>query len=200
MSVAAPSSSFWIDFEEARNAVETIVDVAHDDPEERPTCIVLTGQSGMGKTSILREAQRRLAEAFPEPADWGEARYQPVLRTVQLDRHDAAGIVNPARFFDELRRAMPDDGILAVDDGNHTFLTAELMPIHAAKSVILPTDFNCMGYAVPAAIGAKLGFPDRSVQAIVGAVRGRSWGESGACWGHRARRSNGPCPPVGEGV
>src|SRR3546814_1501833 len=56
--------------------------VAHDDPEERPTCIVLTGQSGMGKTSILREAQRRLAEAFPEPADWGEARYQPVLRTV----------------------------------------------------------------------------------------------------------------------
>ena len=57
----APSlaPSFWIDFEEARNAVETIVDVAHDDPEERPTCIVLTGQSGMGKTSILREAQRR---------------------------------------------------------------------------------------------------------------------------------------------
>ena len=83
-------------------------------------------------------------------------------------RHDAAGIVNPARFFDELRRAMPDDGILAVDDGNHTFLTAELMPIHAAKSVILPTDFNCMGYAVPAAIGAKLACPERSVQTIVG--------------------------------
>ena len=42
------------------------------------------------------------------------------------------------------------------------------MPIHAPKSVILPTDFNCMGYAVPAAIGAKLAFPDRTVQAIVG--------------------------------
>jgi acetolactate synthase-1/2/3 large subunit len=83
-------------------------------------------------------------------------------------RNDAAGIVNPARFFDELRRAMPDDGILAIDDGNHTFLTAELMPIHAPKSVILPTDFNCMGYAVPAAIGAKLAFPGRTVQAIVG--------------------------------
>jgi acetolactate synthase I/II/III large subunit len=83
-------------------------------------------------------------------------------------RNDAAGIVNPVRFFDELRRQMPDDGIIAVDDGNHTFLTAELMPIHAPKSVILPTDFNCMGYAVPAAIGAKLAWPDRSVQAIVG--------------------------------
>jgi acetolactate synthase I/II/III large subunit len=83
-------------------------------------------------------------------------------------RNDASGTVNPVRFFDALRRQMPDDGILAIDDGNHTFLTAELMPIHAPKSVILPTDFNCMGYAVPAAIGAKLAFPDRSVQAIVG--------------------------------
>jgi hypothetical protein len=78
----APVSPFWIDFEEARNAVETIVDVAHDDQEERPTCIVLVGQSGMGKTSILREARRRLTEDFPEPAGWGEPRYQPVLRLV----------------------------------------------------------------------------------------------------------------------
>ena len=83
-------------------------------------------------------------------------------------RNDASGIVNPVRFFDELRRLMPDDGIVAIDDGNHTFLTAELLPIHATKSVILPTDFNCMGYAVPAAIGAKLACPERSVQAIVG--------------------------------
>ena len=63
---------------------------------------------------------------------------------------------------------MPDNGIIAIDDGNHTFLAAELMAIHAPKSVILPTDFNCMGYAVPAAIGAKLAFPERTVQAIVG--------------------------------
>ncbi|HEX2530649.1 MAG TPA: thiamine pyrophosphate-binding protein, partial [Burkholderiaceae bacterium] len=74
-------------------------------------------------------------------------------------RHDVQDRVNPARFFDTLRQQMPDDGILVVDDGNHTFLTAELMPIHAGKSVILPTDFNCLGYAVPAAIGAKLAQP-----------------------------------------
>lgn len=79
---AISASPFWIDFEEARNAVETIVDVAHDDPEERPTCIVLVGQSGMGKTSILREAQRRLTLDFPEPDDWGDARYQPVVRAI----------------------------------------------------------------------------------------------------------------------
>jgi acetolactate synthase I/II/III large subunit len=98
------------------------------------------------------------AQIKSDKADYRESWY----------RHDTVGLVNPARFFDELRRQMPDNGILAIDDGNHTFLTAELMPIHAPKSVILPTDFNCMGYAVPAAIGAKLACPDRSVQAIVG--------------------------------
>lgn len=55
-----------------------------------------------------------------------------------------------------------------VDDGNHTYLTAELFPVRQAKGLIVPTDFNCMGYAVPAAIGAKLANPDREVFAIVG--------------------------------
>ena len=60
------------------------------------------------------------------------------------------------------------DAIATVDDGNHTFLTAELYPVHASRCLILPTDFNCMGYAVPAAVGAKLSRPEREVFAIVG--------------------------------
>ncbi|EHJ57989.1 TniB family NTP-binding protein [Novosphingobium pentaromativorans] len=75
-------SAFWIDFDEARRAVETLVELAHDEPDERPPCVLLVGQSGMGKTSILRETQRRIALAFPEPEEWGEARYEPMLRTV----------------------------------------------------------------------------------------------------------------------
>jgi acetolactate synthase I/II/III large subunit len=81
---------------------------------------------------------------------------------------DAKDKVNPVRFFDELRRQTSDDAITVLDDGNHTFLAAELFEIRAPKSVILPTDFNCMGYAVPAAIGAKLANPGRAVNAIVG--------------------------------
>jgi acetolactate synthase-1/2/3 large subunit len=123
-------------------------------------------------TAALRQLLEALeADSPPRPTQTTlreQIRRDKIAYRESWYRHDAAGIVNPARFFDELRRAMPDDGILAIDDGNHTFLTAELMPIHAPKSVILPTDFNCMGYAVPAAIGAKLAFPGRTVQAIVG--------------------------------
>jgi len=76
--------------------------------------------------------------------------------------------VNPARFFESLRRQLGDDALMIVDDGNHTFLAAELFPVTKPRHFASPTDFNCMGYAVPAAIGAKLARPDRQVVAIVG--------------------------------
>lgn len=82
--------------------------------------------------------------------------------------HDSKGRVNPARFFDALRVANPPEAVTVVDDGNHTYLTAELMPILSAKSAIVPTDFNAMGYSVPAAIGAKLARPQVPVNCIVG--------------------------------
>ncbi len=132
-----------------------------------PAKVGISGDAGAVLRQLLKELEakspRRGQSTIREQISKDKAAYRE-----SWYRSDANGLVNPVRFFDELRRQMADDGIIAIDDGNHTFLTAELMPIHAPKSVILPTDFNCMGYAVPAAIGAKLAFPDRSVQAIVG--------------------------------
>lgn len=82
--------------------------------------------------------------------------------------HDSGDRVNPAIFFKALRTVLPRDSTVVVDDGNHTFLTAELLPIYQPGGFISPTDFNCMGYSVPAAIGAKLVRPDTPVVTIVG--------------------------------
>lgn len=76
--------------------------------------------------------------------------------------------VNPIRFFDALRHIMPADSITVLDDGNHTFLAAELYPVYHDGLLISPTDYNAMGYAAPAAIGAKLANPKRDVVAVVG--------------------------------
>lgn len=86
----------------------------------------------------------------------------------EWERHDSKDRVNPARFFEELRRQLDDDAIVVADDGNHTFLTAELMPINGARRFISPSDFNAMGYCVPAAIGARLANPATQVVGIVG--------------------------------
>lgn len=110
-----------------------------------------TGQD-MRNSATIRETIKKAKSAYRK--EWAE--------------HDSKGRVNPVHFFDGLRSTFADDGILVVDDGNHTFLAAELMPIWHSKGFISPTDFNCMGYAVPAAIGAKLSNPDTEVAAIVG--------------------------------
>jgi acetolactate synthase I/II/III large subunit len=133
-----------------------------------PAKVGMTGDAGAVLKELLQTLEAKVPRRDADGALREQIRKDKTAYRESWYRNDAAGIVNPARFFDELRSQMPDSGIIAIDDGNHTFLTAELMPIHAPKSVILPTDFNCMGYAVPAAIGAKLALPERSVQAIVG--------------------------------
>ena len=82
--------------------------------------------------------------------------------------HDSKERVNPGKFFSALRARLARDAIVVADDGNHTFLTAELMPIWEGGEYLSPTDFNCMGYCVPGAIGAKLAQPERQVVGIVG--------------------------------
>lgn len=82
--------------------------------------------------------------------------------------HDSQDRINPAAFFQSLRKQTSDDTIVVADDGNHTYLTAELMPILGSRRYVSPTDFNAMGYCVPGVIGAKMANPDTPVVGIVG--------------------------------
>ena len=106
-------------------------------------------------------AQRRAAVAARIATD--KAAYR-----AEWLAHDANGRVNPARFFDSLRRQLGAEATIVLDDGNHTFLAAELLPVHEPRGFISPTDFNCMGYCVPATLGAKLARPHAQVVGIVG--------------------------------
>lgn len=82
--------------------------------------------------------------------------------------HDSKDRVNPKVFFNALDQLLDGNAIIVADDGNHTFLTAELMPISGERQFISPSDFNAMGYAVPATNAAKLSNPDTQVIGIVG--------------------------------
>jgi acetolactate synthase I/II/III large subunit len=104
--------------------------------------------------------QRRRALTQQITAD--KRAYRSEWSACQTDR------VAPDQFFEQLRKQLDDSAIVVVDDGNHTYLAAELLPIVRPRTFISPTDFNCMGYCVPAAIGAKLVHPERQVVGIVG--------------------------------
>ena len=133
-----------------------------------PARIKIEGDAKVILGALLQELQTRPAKANANTTLASSIASDKRAYLDEWYAHDSKGRVNPARFFDELRRQTPDDVIAVVDDGNHTYLSAELFPIHDGGQLIVPTDFNAMGYAIPAAIGAKLANPMNEVFAIVG--------------------------------
>lgn len=76
--------------------------------------------------------------------------------------------VTPAHLLKALQDHLGPDTIFTTDSGNGTFLAVECLRLEGAGRFLAPVDFSCMGYAVPAAIGAKLGRPDAPVVALAG--------------------------------
>jgi acetolactate synthase-1/2/3 large subunit len=71
-------------------------------------------------------------------------------------------------FFATLERAMGPDSCLVLDSGLHQMLARRHFRVQRPRGLILPADLQAMGYALPAAIGAKLAAPDRRVVALLG--------------------------------
>jgi acetolactate synthase-1/2/3 large subunit len=75
---------------------------------------------------------------------------------------------NAASFFAALRRVLPRNAIVVTDSGLHQGLVRRHFDVLAPRGLILPSDFQSMGFGLPAAIGAKLAAPERAVVAVLG--------------------------------
>jgi acetolactate synthase-1/2/3 large subunit len=73
----------------------------------------------------------------------------------------------PTALVKALRQEIPADAVLAVDAGNPGVWT-HFWHVERAGSYIKPVGFGNMGFAVPAAIAAKIISPERPVVALVG--------------------------------
>ena len=76
--------------------------------------------------------------------------------------------VNPAKLMWTLRKLAARDAIITTDSGGHQFWVAEYFPVYERRSYLTPTDYQSMGYSVPAMIAAKLACPSRQVIGVVG--------------------------------
>lgn len=133
-----------------------------------PAKVGLTGDSRLIVPQLLSRLRAKAADRSERRRDL-EARIAKDKRAYRDEWHEHCNDrVNPSLFFEALREKLVDDAIMTVDDGNHTFLAAELFEVRRPRTFVSPTDFNSMGYAVPAAIGAKLASPGRQVVSIVG--------------------------------
>ena len=65
-------------------------------------------------------------------------------------------------------RELVHDPIIVTDVGRHQIFTAHYFPVDAGRSFITSGGLGTMGFGTPAAIGAKVGQPDRVVVDIAG--------------------------------
>lgn len=78
------------------------------------------------------------------------------------------GGVTPAYLLRTAQRVWGPDTVFTTDSGNGTFLAMECLRLEEPGHFLAPVDYSCMGYAVPAALGAKLACPERPVVALAG--------------------------------
>ncbi|HWZ45901.1 MAG TPA: thiamine pyrophosphate-binding protein [Candidatus Saccharimonadales bacterium] len=76
--------------------------------------------------------------------------------------------VSPPLLIKTLQRVLGPDAIYTTDSGNGTFLAIECLRLTKPRSFLAPIDYSCMGYAVPAALGAAFACPGRPVAALAG--------------------------------
>jgi acetolactate synthase-1/2/3 large subunit len=82
---------------------------------------------------------------------------------------DGSGLgLSPARVFGRLRTLTPRDTILTVDTGAHKLLIGQVWPSYHPLTYLVSHGLSTMGYALPAAMAAKLEFPGRPAVAVTG--------------------------------
>jgi acetolactate synthase-1/2/3 large subunit len=74
----------------------------------------------------------------------------------------------PIPVLSQIREALPDDGILSVDITATGYNCFDRFPVSGPRSLIYPCHSVSLGFAFPAAIGAKLAAPDRPVMSLSG--------------------------------
>ena len=72
------------------------------------------------------------------------------------------------RVLDRLRGALPGDAIVVTDMTQIAYTGNTHYPSEAPRSWFHPNGYGTLGYGLPAAIGARLGAPERAVVALVG--------------------------------
>jgi acetolactate synthase-1/2/3 large subunit len=76
--------------------------------------------------------------------------------------------IYPQRLVADVRAVMPDDGIIALDNGVYKIWFARNYRANAPNTVLLDNALATMGAGLPSAMAARLVYPKRKVMAICG--------------------------------
>ncbi|MDB5527128.1 MAG: acetolactate synthase, large chain related protein [Devosia sp.] len=120
---------------------------------------ILEGLKAKGKPRDYKNTEQ-FKELEARKVEWEE--FLRPLRTADVQPMTAS------RVLVEARKALPRDTIVVTDSSNPQNQVFNEFPVYGPRQHITPGGFSGIGFALPAAIGAKLGKPEVPVCAIFG--------------------------------
>ena len=120
----------------------------------------------------IANAVWQLKEKLRPQASWDFSYFMKIK--AQLDAHikehaaDPRFPLAPQRIVAEVRRAVPDDGIVALDNGMYKLWFARNYLAYAPNTILLDNALASMGAGLPSAMAAKMVNPDKKVVAVCG--------------------------------
>lgn len=87
---------------------------------------------------------------------------------LKYEQSELGGVLKPQYVVETLRDMTPDDTIVASGVGQHQMWASQYWKFNHPYTWINSGGLGTMGFSIPAAIGAKVGKPDRTVWAIDG--------------------------------
>jgi len=135
-----------------------------------PVALAMLGDAKVVLRQLLEAAGTAPAPSHGFQSWWSriDAWRERWLDHVMPSRGSEAQPIRPERVVSEVRKALPDDGILLADVGvHHNWIVAEF-DAYRPRTVLQSWGYASMGFGVAGPLGAKLAAPDRPVLAVCG--------------------------------
>ena len=98
-----------------------------------------------------------------------DKKYEEEFDTViKNDLHPTKPGLTMGEVVEEINKASAHKAVIVTDVGQHQMIACRYAKFKQSKSNITSGGLGTMGFALPAAIGAKMGAPEREVVAIIG--------------------------------
>lgn len=114
----------------------------------------------------------RISELLKPQEKWDFAYYQRIrsafVKDLEEDEMVTRFPVTPQRLVYEVRQAMPEDGLVTLDNGIYKIWFARNYLSYSPNTLLLDNSLAAMGAGLPSAIAAALVYPDKKIMAICG--------------------------------
>lgn len=120
---------------------------------------ITAGVPGDLRAALEAVAERLTARPQPERTAW---------RAQTLAMHQGWRALPPAPVLSQIQEVLPPDGILSVDVTATGYSCFDRYQVAGTRSLIYPCHSVALGFAFPAAVGAKLACPERPVVSLSG--------------------------------